>query len=163
MSRLDSVIRRLTAQRACLNAAAGLIADVPGVVLELGLGNGRTYDHLKEILNDREIFVFDRRVSANPASVPDDAHLILGEVTAQLPVAAERFGRTAALVHSDIGTGVAARDAALAAELSPLLAALVADGGWVVSDQELAVASWRGATLPDGVAPGRYFMYQAVG
>ncbi len=163
MSRLDSFIRRLTAQRACLDAAAELVTGVPGVVLELGLGNGRTYDHLKEILGGREIFVFDRRVSANPASMPDEAHLILGDVTAQLPVAAQRFGRTAALVHSDIGTGVAARDAALAAELSPLLAALVAAGGCVVSDQQLSVASWRAVGLPDGVASGRYFMYQALG
>lgn len=48
MSRLDSVIRRLEAQRACLGFAADLIEGrgggdrVDGVVLELGLGNGRT-------------------------------------------------------------------------------------------------------------------------
>ena len=38
MSRLDSFIRRLEAQRACLNNAAQLIAGVPGNVLEFGLG-----------------------------------------------------------------------------------------------------------------------------
>ncbi|MDX1738439.1 MAG: class I SAM-dependent methyltransferase, partial [Alphaproteobacteria bacterium] len=60
MSRLDSVIRRLEAQRACLNSAAELVGARVGHVLELGLGNGRTYDHLREILPDREIFVFER-------------------------------------------------------------------------------------------------------
>ncbi len=55
----------MTAQRDCLALAARLVADVPGPVLELGLGNGRTYDHLREILPGREIFVFDRRVAAN--------------------------------------------------------------------------------------------------
>ena len=47
MSRLDSFIRRLEAQRACLDRAAELIRDIDGHVLELGLGNGRTYDHLR--------------------------------------------------------------------------------------------------------------------
>ena len=49
MSRLDSFIRRLEAQRACLDRAAALIAGIDGAVLELGLGNGRTYDHLREL------------------------------------------------------------------------------------------------------------------
>ena len=40
MSRLDSVIRRLQAQRACLDRAVDLVRDLPGPVLELGLGNG---------------------------------------------------------------------------------------------------------------------------
>ena len=55
MSRLDSFIRRLEAQRACLNRAAELIRDIDGFVLELGLGNGRTYDHLRELFPDRDI------------------------------------------------------------------------------------------------------------
>jgi hypothetical protein len=36
MSRLDSFIRRLEAQRACLNLAATLIDGLDGAVLELG-------------------------------------------------------------------------------------------------------------------------------
>ena len=69
MSRLDSFIRRMQGQRDCLNRAAELIAGIPGPVLELGLGNGRTYDHLKEILPDREIFVFDRRIAATFSAI----------------------------------------------------------------------------------------------
>ena len=42
MSRLDSFIRRMSAQRDCLNHVADLLADVEGPVMELGLGNGRT-------------------------------------------------------------------------------------------------------------------------
>jgi hypothetical protein len=54
MSRLDSFIRRLEAQRACLGYAAAQIRAIAGPVLELGLGNGRTYDHLRELLPERE-------------------------------------------------------------------------------------------------------------
>ncbi len=46
MSRLDSFIRRLEAQRTVLNWAAKAIEGREGLVLELGLGNGRTFDHL---------------------------------------------------------------------------------------------------------------------
>jgi hypothetical protein len=85
MSRLDSVIRRLQAQRACLARAAALIRDLPGPVLELGLGNGRTYDHLRETLPAREIFVFEREVAAHPDCVPPADHLLLGDIHDTLP------------------------------------------------------------------------------
>ena len=55
MSRLDSFIRRLEAQRACLGEAVRLAKGIDGFVLELGLGNGRAYDHLREICPEREI------------------------------------------------------------------------------------------------------------
>ena len=79
MSRLDSFIRRLEAQRVSRYAAAQ-IRGMAGPVLELGLGNGRTYDHLRELLPEREIFVFEREVKAHPDCIPDAAHLILGDV-----------------------------------------------------------------------------------
>ena len=47
------MIRRLEAQRACLASAAEIVENLPGPFLELGLGNGRTYDHLRELAPDR--------------------------------------------------------------------------------------------------------------
>ncbi len=70
MSRLDSFIRRLEAQRTVLNWAASAIEGKDGIVLELGLGNGRTYDHLRELLPDRAIHVFERNPQPNPRSMP---------------------------------------------------------------------------------------------
>jgi len=161
MSRLDSFIRRMQAQRACLDAAAAAIADVPGPVLELGLGNGRTYDHLREILPGRAIYVFDRRVKAHPDSVPPDDRLFLGEVADTLPAAARTLGaRSAALVHTDLGTGDAAANAVLAAEVGPLIAGLLAPGGIVVANHDLPGQPWAELPLPDGVKPGRYYLYR---
>ena len=156
MSRLDSFIRRLEAQRACLDLAARLVQDVPGPVLELGLGNGRTYDHLRRLFPDREIFAFDRALAAHPDCVPDGAHLVMGELRETL--ARFRPPAPAALVHADIGSGEEAASRARAAALAPLIARVLAPGGVVVGDQPMDDASWDAVPLPAGVAAGRYVL-----
>lgn len=160
MSRLDSAIRRLEAQRACLDHAAALIAAVPGPVVELGLGNGRTFDHLRRLLPGREIFAFDRQMDAHPDCVPDAKHLVLGDFMDTLPTALRRIGARAALVHADTGTGEAERNAKLAVWLGPHLVALAAPDGVILSDQELVGIAAKALLLPEGVPPGRYFLYR---
>jgi len=162
VSRLDSAIRRLEAQRACLDHAAALIRDVPGPVVELGLGNGRTYDHLRQILPGRDIFALDRQVAAHPDCIPDARHLILGDFADTLPAALARIGARAALIHADTGTGEAARNARLAAWLAPHLVALAAPGGIILSDQELVALATQAVPLPQGVPAGRYYLYRAA-
>lgn len=158
MSRLDSFIRRVSAQRDCLNMAAELIADIPGPILELGLGNGRTFDHLRTLFPDREIFVFDRRVAAHPDCIPDDDHMILGDITETLAVAMDRIGAPAAMAHCDIGTGEKESNARLIATIAPMVSALMTPGGIVCSDQEYTVDNWKLLPLPNSVNPGRYFV-----
>src|SRR5690349_7049989 len=118
MSRLDSFIRRLEAQRTCLGDAARRVETLTGVVLELGLGNGRTFDHLRETCPGREIYVFDRQVAAHPDCIPAADHLFLGDLTATLKTARQRLGDgAAALVHVDLGSGDAAASRDLAARI----------------------------------------------
>ncbi len=138
---------------------ARAVAEVPGPVVELGLGNGRTYDHLRRLLPDREIFVFERHLAAHPDCRPDDAHLVFGDFAATLPGARRRLPAPAALIHSDIGTGDAARNARLAAWLAPLLPPLLAAGGYVASDQPLADPRLATVALPPGVPAGRYHLF----
>ena len=163
MSRLDSAIRRLKAQRACLDRACELLGETPGHVFELGLGNGRTYDHLRERFPDREIFVFEKKISAHPSCIPDDGHLFLGDVLERLPAVTARFRGAVALVHADIGSGVAADNRRLAARISLLLPPLIVPGALVVTDQEMTLPGASPIALPDGVAPGRYHMGRAAG
>jgi hypothetical protein len=160
MSRLDSFIRRLEAQRACLNQAAALIRDIPGPVLELGLGNGRTFDHLREILPGRDIFVFERAVAAHPDCIPSADRLILGDLMATLPEARARFPATAALAHMDLATGDIAASLRLAAAVAPLLAPLLCPGAVVISEPALTVPGWTAPELPQGVGEGRYHLYR---
>lgn len=160
MSRLDSFIRRLQAQRACLGEAARLIDGMPGSVLELGLGNGRTYDHLRTLLPDREIFVFDRHVAAHPDCIPDDAHMILGDLPDSLHAARGRIAEPAVLVHADIGSGDRSMTRTLADSVAAVLPDLLADGAIIVSDQPMAHDKFSPLPLPDDVAPNRYFIYR---
>ena len=158
MSRLDSVIRRLSAQRDCLAEAARRIAGVPGPILEVGLGNGRAYDHLRTLLPECEIFAFDRQIAAHPDCIPDARHMILGDFQDTLPAARWQIGQKAALVHADIGTGDNAVTRRLTEFVGPALVPLLAPGAVVVSDQELSIVGAEPLASPDGVAPGRYFM-----
>ncbi len=161
MTRLDSFIRRLEAQRRCLDHAARAVRAVPGPVLELGLGNGRTFDHLRHLLPGRDIFVFERQVAAHPDCRPDAAHLILGDVRQTLPGALARIGAPAALAHMDIGSGDHDANLALAAWLGPALRPLLAPGALVVADQPFAAPGLVPMPLPRGVDEGRYFLYRA--
>ena len=159
MTRLDSVIRRLQAQRAVLDWAARDIAGRPGIVLELGLGNGRTYDHLRSLFPEREVFVFERQPAPHPACMPDPRHLIVGDLRETLPGAMRLLPGPAALAHSDIGTADAGRNARLAAWLAGALPPLLHVGGIVASDQRLDDPRLEPLPLPTGLSVGRYFLY----
>lgn len=159
MDRLSLMIARLQTQRACLDFAAAEIASLPGPVLEVGLGKARTYDRLRTLFPDREIFAFDREIHCPPELVPADEHMFLGDFSATLAAAA-RLGRTAALAHADFGTSNRARDAALAVSLAPLLAAIVRPGGLVLTDREMEAADWQSLPLPPDAAGWPYFIYR---
>ena len=162
MSRLDSFIRRLEAQRRCLDLAAGLIRDVDGAVLELGLGNGRTYDHLRELLPNRDIYVCERQVAAHPDCVPPPDRLLLGDMRETLPAAASRLAGRVALAHLDPASGDRAASRALAAELAPLIVPLLGPGAILVSEPAISAEALIPLPLPEGVASGRYHLYRRI-
>lgn len=162
MSRLDSFIRRLEAQRACLNLAAALVRGVEGPVLELGLGNGRTYDHLRELFPDREIFVCERRVAAHPDCIPSGEFLLLGDMRETLPALCGQLGGRVALAHLDPGTGDVATNRMLSLSLAQMVVPLLRVGAVLVSESPAALPELDPLALPTGVGPGRYHIYQRV-
>ena len=161
MSRLDSAIRRLQAQKAALEDAARRTAGLRGLVLEFGLGNGRTYDHLRTILSNRRIVVFDRQVAAHQDCIPPDEDLYLGDLFKTLPRAIAELGRSAVIAHLDIGTGNKDQSVALVTRAAPMIADLLASGAILVSDQPIeSIAGLIPLPLPDGIADGRIHMLQ---
>jgi hypothetical protein len=160
-TRLDKAIRRLQAQRACLDWAVAEIAAIPGVVCELGLGNGRSFDHLRARLPERDIYVFERSVGAHPDAVPPAERLILGDIEKTLPRIRPQLAGRVALMHSDIGTGDDTRNARIAAWLGPEIPPFLAPGAIVASDQPLLALAGIAVPLPDGVGDNRYYLYRA--
>ncbi len=160
LDRLERMIERLVTQRACLDFAAEQTAKMPGPVLEVGLGKGRTYDHLRKTLPEREIFAFDRDVHAPADAMPDPERLYLGDFRDSLERAASALGRQAIFAHADIGSENRVRDAALAAAIAPLLNKLVVAGGLVITDRPMICEGWQEVDLPAGVGRWPYYIYR---
>lgn len=158
MSRLESMRRRLDAQIDGINWAADLIRDMQGDVLEMGLGNGRTYDHLRQEIPNRRIWVIDRVLKPHPSCIPPDRDFLKGEADAMLAQLA-RDGRRMALAHYDFGHGVKHLDVAEGGALSPLIAAVMVPGGLVLSQQPLV--GFEQIKGPDTIDPDRYLFYRA--
>lgn len=157
MSRLESMRRRLTAQIDGLNWAAADIAPREGDVVELGLGNGRTYDHLREVMPERRIWVVDRQMQAHSSCVPPARDYLEGDAIAMLRRIVDG-GHSVILAHYDLSKGVPEEDAAQAASIAPLLERLVTPGGLVISGQELP--RLRRIDGPGLIDPDRYFFYR---
>ena len=159
MSRLESMRRRLTAQIDGINWAADLIKGIPGDVLEMGLGNGRTYDHLRQEIPGRRIWVIDRVLNAHPSCIPPAADFLQGEANDMLTRLAQSNHKMA-MAHYDFGHGVKEKDVAEGAALSPFIAAVMAPGGLVLSQQPLI--GFQQIKGPDTIDPERYLFYRSA-
>lgn len=154
MSRLESFIRRMTAQRDIIDDLAGRIDAVPGPILEIGFGNGRTYDHLRQRFPGRRILVFEAVVVPDLPFLPPPEDLLVGDVR---DTAARLPDGSAALIHADVESGHRDRDGGLDRWLPALVARLLAPGGYAASGSPLADPRLDPHPLPPGIAPGRYF------
>lgn len=160
MSRLDIFIDRMSSQRACLNWAAEHTQDLGGPVYELGLGNGRTYDHIRSIVGSRDIFVFERQVAAHPSCIPPDELLVLGDVRDTLPQLLNKSGPVASLIHADLGGHNLEKNDKFARELSPFVEPHLAEGGLMVSSDKMYFDNLTLLEDPPGAVPGRCFIYR---
>lgn len=159
-SRLDLFVDRMVSQRACLDHAARIVSELEGPVFELGLGNGRTYHHMRHIMPDRDIYVFERAIASHPDSTPPDDMVLLGDVYDTLPQALARFGPSAVLIHADLGGHNAAKNDLFARNISPVIEPLLAVGGLMVSSDRMYFEHLSEQPVPEGAVPGRCFIYR---
>jgi hypothetical protein len=162
ISRLEKTLFRLQAQHACLAMLFAAIKDKPGVVAELGLGHGRTFDHLRRHLS-HPIYAFDRANDAYKDCQPEPEYLVLGEIFETLPAFARRFPQGVILANSDIGSFDRERNIASAAAMSRILPPAIAPGGYVMSDLPLELPGFAALALPAGAPEGAYYLYQQRG
>ena len=137
MSRLEDMAHRLLTQRAALDRAVELMGPMEGIVVELGLGKGRTFDHLRERLPRRKILRIRSRAVVRARVCPPDEFGVFGEIGSPLPAFCRRFAGQAALVHSDIGTRHRARDAPLVEFVAENLDKLLRREAVVASDRPM--------------------------
>jgi S-adenosyl-L-methionine methyltransferase len=159
-SRLEKLLYRLEAQHACLAWAFGEIKDRAGVVFELGLGHGRTFDHLRRHLPDRHILVFERKVDSYPDCTPDPSQLILGELAETLSDAARRFEGKVVLVHSDVGSFEPEHNSHMSGIIGSHLGPALAPGAIILSDLPLSIPGAHAVPLPPGAREDRYYIYR---
>ncbi|WP_424984892.1 class I SAM-dependent methyltransferase [Microbulbifer sp. S227A] len=158
-SRLDLFIDRMVSQRACLDYAIAETAAMTGPVFELGLGNGRTYHHMRNRISGRDIYVFERAVASHPDSTPPKELTILGDVTETLPQTLARMGPVASLIHADLGGHNREKNDLFARKVSPLIEPLLAKGGMMVSSDRMYFDGLAEMPLPGGAVPERCFVY----
>ena len=162
MSRLDRFIKRMQAQRAlldqvCHDLNAGNAQAGP--FIELGLGNARTYDHVRERLINRRIVVFDRSAAPKHGVIPPAADFYVGDIRDTVRDYVEAIGSTAAVVHADLGDGSAAYNADIQSWLPDACCQLLQSGGLVVSSTPLHDARLRQINGPPDAEAGGYTCY----
>jgi len=166
-TRLELFISRVLGQCCGIDAAAAATEKLPGVVWEVGLGNGRTYDHLRARFAGRDIVVFDREVASHPDCIPPAAMLRLGDFRETVPAEAARSAGTVVMVHADVGSANAAASRALGRWLAPWFVQALAPGGYLVGDQPMDDAALEPIALADvgagDLPPRAYFVYRKRG
>ena len=149
----------MSAQRDILNDLMSRVETIPGAIFEFGLGSGRTYDHLREIFPERRIIVFESESKGLPLQRVAPENLRLGDIrttSSSLP------DGCAALIHTDIETGVADVDAELTTWLPGLVGRLLVPGGYAATSADLLDPRLRRCPLPHGVPDGRYHVLRRV-
>ncbi|MBE1294233.1 MAG: hypothetical protein GJ677_17260 [Rhodobacteraceae bacterium] len=157
MSRLNSMMRRLAAQADGLEWGNTMVDSLKGDFLDMGLGNGRTYDHIREIAPERRIWVIDRALNCHHSCVPPEEDFLQGEAEEMLKKMAAD-GTKVALAHYDFGFGDKEKDVAEAARLSAMIKEIMLPGGVLVSGQPLV--GFEQVRGPTTVAPERYYFYR---
>ncbi|MDR6951012.1 hypothetical protein J2X65_000355 [Ancylobacter sp. 3268] len=162
-SRLEKTLFRLQSQHACLAWAFEEISGRAGPVVELGLGLGRTFDHLRRHLGGRTIYVFDRVNTAYPECQPDPAFLFLGEIEETLPALHQSLEGKVVLANSDLGSFDKESNRRVAAMSGRLLPSVMAPGGIIMSDLPLNLVGCEQVDLPPGAQQGCYYLYRRAG
>lgn len=160
MSRLDSFINRMSAQRDLLNHIRDHYPLPDGPILEVGLGNGRTYSHLRENFPGHRIIAFDRQLGAHKSSIPAEGDLVLGEIAEE---GLAFIGCGAAMVHADIGTGYPDKDAITLTWLPDMVVGMLAEGAIALCGLPLDHDGLEPLPMLPHVEKDRYFLYRRKG
>ena len=87
----------------------------------------------------------------------------MGDIKDTIARATTKLGRSAVMLHTDIGTGDLDRNAELARWMSTALEPLLLPGAVIISDSQLTIANSKRIDPPADVPQNRYFIYMIEG
>lgn len=151
---LERALYRLRAQHATLGAALARLSGGCPLVWEVGLGKGRSYDHLRRALPGASIFAFDRALVSVPDCTPPDDRMMIGDLAATLPQLAVAHRARVALAHIDLGGDPPSAETRAA--LERWLPVAMAPQGLVAAGTPLDLANAQPLELPAAAAAGGY-------
>jgi hypothetical protein len=157
---LERTLYRLRAQYATLALAVDRLPVKNGIVWEIGLGKGRSYDHLRRLLPEADIFAFDREVVSVPDCTPPADRLIVGELSETLPQMAARHENAVTLVHVDVGPEPLRSSTREALERA--IARVLAPGGFAASGSPLSLPDSVASPLEAGAIAGGYILWGRI-
>ena len=153
---LERALYRLRAQHATLGAALARLSGGCPLVWEVGLGKGRSYDHLRRALPGASIFAFDRALVSVPDCTPPDDQMMIGDLAATLPQLAVAHRARVALAHIDLGGDPPSAETRAA--LERWLPVAMAPQGLVAAGTPLDLANAQPLELPAAAAGGYALM-----
>ena len=163
LTRLEKTLYRLQSQHAVLAHVFEHISGQDGPVFEIGLGLGRTYNHLRHHLPGRPIYAFDRKAHAYEDCMPPAEWLIEGELSDTLPLMSTHHAGKVVLAHVDIGSFDREQNRRIASFLATQLPSCLAPGGYVASDLPIESDQLPAQPLPAGARDGSIHFYRYRG
>ena len=162
LSRLESTILRQISQKACLDYGINMARKVNGHVVELGLGMGYTFDHLRRSFTARQLYAFDLELFTHKKLTPFETQLRLGDIRETFPRFAKHNFQKVALLHIDIRTNNFKRDTAVYSRVEAAIEEAMAPNGIVVSDRELNLNGFKLGPPLAATQDWPYFLYIRV-
>lgn len=153
----------MQAQRACIELAASLVSELDGPVLELGLGQGRTFDHLQETFPNRKVYLIDDMMKPADGIRLDPSLAIKGDVLDLLAHFARDHGPAFTVVHSDLGGSRwddLTPDIPVIKCLSKWLPQITLPGAAIISNLPIESNLLIENDLPIGIRKGKIFFYR---
>ncbi|MGL1932596.1 MAG: hypothetical protein OCC45_12695 [Desulfotalea sp.] len=142
LTRIERLARRLPIQIDLISQAIEETNKLDGIILELGLGEGRTLEYLENNTSS-PIIVFEIDDNAKMNNVRKTTKLVKGDIFETLPKMLGTLSQGVRIAHVDIGTTDYSDDIDRISPLQRILESVVNVGGFIVCDRPIDFPSFE--------------------
>ena len=136
LTRIERLARRLPVQIRYINYAIDQTKGLDGVILELGLGDGRTLEYI-EYRTSSQIFVFEIDDDKKLINNKESTKLVKGNFIHTIPKTIQNEKLQVRIVHADIGSTDYMNDLKTLNPLREIADNFVQVGGVVICDRPI--------------------------